>query len=163
MANRFTTRREESSIPPITDISGRAPRRPARGEVRALALAPDTTLAPSWLDDVEAAFDSFDDHPETAAALAAASERARTLFLASGGGAEAERSAALAFAADALTGVMLENASAPRPVAEMMGKVALILDAPLDAVSLELFVRAASNPRLLELPPLLTVELQLTL
>ena len=58
---------------------------------------------------------------------------------------------------------MLERAWAHETIGEMVGKVALILDAPLDSVSLELFVRAVSNPRLLELPPLLTVELQLQL
>ena len=45
----------------------------------------------------------------------------------------------------------------------MTGRVSLILDEPSDSVSLELFIRASSNPRLLELPPLLTVELQLRL
>ena len=158
-----TTAREETSIPPITDLSGRAAQPQAGTRVRALALAPDTALAPSWLGEVEAAFDVFDDHPETAAALAAASSRARTLNAAAGAGPEAERSAALAFAADALTGVMLENASAHETIAEMLGRVSLILDAPMDSISLELFVRASSNPRLLELPPLLTIELQLRL
>ncbi len=95
--------------------------------------------------------------------LALASERARTLFAAAGGGPEAERSAALNFAADALTGVMLESKWPPEPIAEMTGRVSLILDEPSDSVSLELFIRASSNPRLLELPPLLTVELQLRL
>ena len=54
--------------------------------------------------------------------LAAASERARTLFAAAGGGPEAERSAALSFAADALTGVMLENKWPQEPIAEMAGE-----------------------------------------
>ena len=98
-----------------------------------------------------------------AAALAAASSRARTLQTAAGDGPEAERSAALAFAADALTGVTLESAWPAGTVAEMAARVAAILDAPPDARSLELFVRAASSPRLLELPPLLTIELQLRL
>jgi signal transduction histidine kinase len=150
------TPRRGSSISSIADLSGR-PADPAR--LRQLA----TAYAPSWLDDVEAAFDSFDDHPETAAVLALASERARTLFAAAGGGPEAERSAALNFAADALTGVMLETKWPDEPIAEMTGRVSLILDEPSDSVSLELFIRACSNPRLLELPPLLTVELQLRL
>jgi signal transduction histidine kinase len=127
-----------------------------------LALAPETA-APSWLGEVEAAFDRFDDHPETASALALASTRARTLWAAGGGGQEAERSAALGFAADALTGVMLESNWPHETIADMIGRVALILDAPTESVSLELFVRAASNPRLLELPPLVTIELQLRL
>jgi signal transduction histidine kinase len=149
------------SIPPIANLAERAAQAAARA--RPLALAPQPASVPSWLDEVEAAFDSFDDHPETAAALATASTRARTLHAAAGGGEEAERSAALAFAADALTGVMLEQAWPHGTIAEMTARVALILDAPADSVSLELFVRAASNPRLLELPPLLTIELQLRL
>jgi signal transduction histidine kinase len=131
--------------------------------VRALALVPETAPEPGWLAQVEAAFDPFDDHPETAAALASASSRAQTLYAAAGAGHDAERSAALAFVADALTGVMLEGSWAPDAIADMMGRVALILDMPTDAVSLELFIRAASNPQLLELPPLLTIGLQLRL
>jgi signal transduction histidine kinase len=131
--------------------------------VRTLALAPKVAPTPSWLGEVEAAFDTFDDRPETAAALAAASTRARTLHAAAGGGQDAERSAALAFAADALLSVMLERAWPDDATAEVTAKVALILEAPKESVSLELFIRAASNPRLLELPPLMTVELQLRL
>ena len=153
----------EVPIPPIADLTGRATQATARGHLRGLSLAPDTAAAPSWLDEVEAAFDPFDDHPETASALAVASSRARTLHAAAGGGIDADRSAALAFAADALTGVMLESAWPHKTISEMTAKVSLILDSPMESTSLELFVRAASNPRLLELPPLMTVELQLRL
>jgi len=153
----------EVPISTIADLSGRAAEAAARVRVSPLALAPEVAPAPSWLSDVESAFDPFDDHPETAAALAAASSRARSLHAAAGGGQEAERSAALAFAADALTGVMLETEWPHEAIAGMMARVALILDAPTESVSLELFVRAASNPRLLELPPLLTIDLQLRL
>jgi signal transduction histidine kinase len=152
-----------SSIPPITDLAARAAQAAAGARVHSLALAPETAPAPSWLSEVEAAFDPFDDHPETAAALAAASSRARTLHAAGGGGQEADRSAALTFAADALAGVMLESVWPHETIADVIGRVALILDAPTASVSLELFVRAASNPHLLELPPLLTIELQLRL
>jgi signal transduction histidine kinase len=48
-------------------------------------------------------------------------------------------------------------------VAETVAHVALIVDVPRHTVALELFIRAASSPRLLDLPPLLTVELQLRL
>jgi len=58
---------------------------------------------------------------------------------------------------------MLESRWPHATIAEMMARVALILDEPTDSVTLELFVRASSNPRLLELPPLLTIELQLRL
>src|SRR5215212_9842443 len=119
----------EVPIPPIADLTGRATQAAARGHLRAVSLAPDT-LAPSWLDEVESAFDPFDDHPETAAALAVASSRARTLHAAAGGGIDADRSAALAFAADALTGVMLESAWPHETIAELTGRVSLILDMP---------------------------------
>ena len=155
--------RRRTRISPIADLSGRAAQAASRARVRSLALAPDPALAPSWLDAVEAAFDSFDDHAETAAALAVASSRARTLHAAAGGGPDAERSAALSFAADALIGVMLESRWPHETISEMTGRVSLILDEPTDSVSIELFVRAASNPQLLELPPLLTIELQLRL
>src|SRR5262249_36171295 len=48
-------------------------------------------------------------------------------------------------------------------VAQTVAHIALIVDAPVDTVELELFVRGASSPRLLELPPLLTIEVQLRL
>ncbi len=58
---------------------------------------------------------------------------------------------------------MLEQGWEPETVAEMAAEVALILGTSPDVTSLELFIRAASSPRLLELPPLLTIELQLGL
>ena len=153
----------EAPITPVPDLSDRATRAVAKARQRSLVLAPEAAPAPSWLDEVEAAFDRFDDHPEAAAALAAASSRARSLYAAGGGDADAERSAALGFAADALTGVMLESAWPQGTIAELAAKVALRLDAPTDTVSLELFSRAVSNPLLLELPPLLAIEIQLRL
>jgi signal transduction histidine kinase len=58
---------------------------------------------------------------------------------------------------------MLESSWPHETIGEMTSRVALILDAPTDSVELELFVRAASNPRLMELPPLMTIDLQLRL
>ncbi len=157
---------QEAPISSIADLSGRAADA-AAAQVRALSLvpqtAPEAAPAPSRLAQVEAAFGVFDDHLESATAIAAASDRARTLCEAGGDGVEAETSAALAFAAEALTGVMLQRAWSTETVAETVAHVALILDIPRDTVALELFVRAASSPRLLDLPPLLTVELQLRL
>ena len=158
---RSATSSKESHISSIADLSGRAGDAAAtRGP---LSLVPQTAPAPSRLAQVEAAFDVFDDHLESATAIAAASERARILREAGGAGTEADASAALAFAAEALIGVMLQRAWPREIVAETAAHVALIVDMPRDAVSLELFVRAASSPRLLDLPPLLTVELQLRL
>ena len=115
------------------------------------------------LDDLEADFARFDGHPDTAAAFAAAGRRARALAAAAGGDDEALRSAALAFAADALTGLKLERALPQGTAAEMVSAVATALDSSSEAASLDIFLRAASNPRLLELPPLTAVELQLGL
>src|SRR3954454_8653036 len=157
---------QEAPISSIADLSGRAADAAAE-RVRALSLvpetAPQTAPSPSRLAQVEAAFGVFDDYLESAAAIAAASDRARTLWDAGGDSVEAETSAALAFAAEALTGVLLQRAWPTEVVTETVAPVPLILDVPRDTVSLELFVRAASSPRLLDLPPLLTVELQLRL
>jgi signal transduction histidine kinase len=156
---------KEASISSIADLSGRTAVAAAAPR-RALSLVPDTAPAapaPSRLAQVQAAFDVFDGQLESAAALAAASARARSLCEAGGDSEEAETSAALAFAAEALTGVLLQRTWPRDIVAETIAHVALIVDVPRDTVSLELFVRAASSARLLDLPPLLAVELQLRL
>jgi signal transduction histidine kinase len=119
--------------------------------------------ASGLLDELEADFARFDGHPDTAAAFAAAGARARALAAAAGGDHEALRSAALAFAADALTGLKLERALPQGTAGEMVSTVASLLGCSTEAASLDIFLRAASNPRLLELPPLTTVELQLGL
>src|SRR5207244_8448081 len=105
----------------------------------------------------------FDGHPDTAEAFAAAGERAYALAMAGGGSAEAVRSAALASAAGALTHLKLERALPQSSVSELVSTVASSLGCSTETVSLDLFLRAASSPRLLELPPLVTVELQLGL
>jgi signal transduction histidine kinase len=115
------------------------------------------------LDELEAGFARFNGHPDTAAAFAAARTRARALAAAAGGGSEAVRSAALVYAADALTGLKLERALPHRTVAEIVETVASTVGCSTDSASLDLFLRAASNPRLLELPPLVAVELQIGL
>jgi signal transduction histidine kinase len=119
--------------------------------------------APRLLDDLEADFARFDGHPDTAAAFAAAAGRARALAAAAGGDDSALRSAALVFAADALTGLKLERSLPEGAAAEMITAVATALDVSTEAAALDIFLRAASNPRLLELPPLTAVEAQLGL
>src|SRR5207244_9963606 len=104
-----------------------------------------------------------DAHPATAAAFAAAGARARALAVAGGGSDEALRSAALAYAADALTALKLERALPQSAVSELVSTVASSLGCSTETASLDLFLRAASSPKLLELPPLVTVELQLGL
>ena len=115
------------------------------------------------LDDLEIDFARFDGHPDTAAAFAAAGRRARALAAAAGGDDEALRSAALVFAADALTGLKLERSLPEGTAAEIVSAVAKAIGSSSEAVALDIFLRAASNPRLLELPPLTAVELQLGL
>jgi signal transduction histidine kinase len=58
---------------------------------------------------------------------------------------------------------MLERIWLPETLAEMVDTVAETLELSRDVASLELFLRAVSNPRLLELPPMLTIELHLRL
>jgi signal transduction histidine kinase len=118
---------------------------------------------PRLLDDLEADFARFDGHPDTAVAFAAAGRRARALAAAAGGDDAALRSAALVFAADALTGLKLERSLPEGAAAEMISAVARALDSSTEAASLDIFLRAASNPRLLELPPLTAAEAQLGL
>src|SRR5437660_775539 len=72
-------------------------------------------------------------------------------------------SAALCAAADALPGLRLERALPQSAVSDLVSTVASALGCSPEAASLDLFLRAASSPRLLELPPLVTVELQLGL
>jgi signal transduction histidine kinase len=153
----------EEAISSLVDVSGHAGRLPFGEGLRPLALAPDVAPAPGLLDELEAAFKPLVDRPETEASFAVAGTRARALQEAGGGGPDAVWSAGLTFAADALTELTLESATTPERISEAAAKVADVLGASWEATSLELFVRAASNPRLLELPPLLTIELQLRL
>ena len=129
---------------------------------QALVAAPTPRPRRAWLDEVEAAFAGYDGHPDTAAAFAAASVRARAIA-ASAVGDDGVRSAALTFAADAITGLILERDRLAETVAEMVATAARILEIPQETASLELFMRAISNARLLELPPMLTAELTLRL
>ena len=87
-------------------------------------IRPSLVPAPSpvgrdSLDELETAFARFDGQPDTAEAFRAAAERAHALVEAGGADQEAQRSASLAFAADALAAV------AP----EMVRK--LVLNAPI--------------------------------
>jgi signal transduction histidine kinase len=147
----------------VADLSGRTTEAVSTTNNGLLAPVPLPSSEPSWVDEVEAALARFDGHPDTAAAFAAAGDRARALAEAAGGDSEALRSAALGFAADALTAVIVERSCSRETVEEMVSTVAQILEISPAAASTELFLRAVSNPRLLELPPLLTIELQLRL
>ena len=114
---------------------------------KALVAAPTPRPRRAWLDEVEAAFAGYDGHPDTEAAFAAASVRARAIA-ASAVGDDGVRSAALTFAADAITGLILERDRLAETVAEMVATAARILEIPQETASLELFMRAISNARL---------------
>jgi signal transduction histidine kinase len=149
----------------VADLSGRTAEAISTTTTRRVPApaAPRAAAIPLWIDQLEAAFLHFDGHPDTAAAFGAAGKRARALAEAAQGDDQALRSAALGFAADALTAIIVERACSHETAKEMVATTAGILGVSQAAVSVELFVRAVSNPRLLELPPLLTVELQLRL
>src|SRR3954453_17498371 len=147
----------------VVDLSAHAATVAGTARARSRHLQLDSPPALPLLDELEADLARFDGHPDTAEAFAAAGARARALAAAAGGGDEAHRSAALAYAADALTGLKLERALPQSAVSDLVATVASALGCSTEAASLELFLRAASSPRLLELPPLVTVELQLGL
>jgi signal transduction histidine kinase len=115
------------------------------------------------LDELETAFARFDGRPDTAEAFRAAAERAHALVEAAGADPEAQRSAGLAFAADALAAVTPERTSLTETIDDMVSTLARILEISPETAALELFLRTSSNPGLHDLPPLLTLELQLRL
>jgi len=147
----------------VVDLSAHAASLASTTRINPGQRPPDQARPYALLDELEAEFARFDGHPDTAAAFAAAGARARALAEAAGGGNEAIRTAALVYAADALTGLKLERALPQLTVADIVSTVASTIGCSTDAASLDLFLRAASNPRLLELPPLVAVELQVGL
>src|SRR6266480_635672 len=147
----------------VVDLSAHAATVAGTARTRSRRVQQDSPPGRPLLDELEAELARFDGHPDTADAFAAAGARARALAAAGGGTDEALRSAALAYAADALTGLKLERALPQSGVSDLVATVASALGCSTEAVSLDLFLRAASSPRLLELPPLVTVELQLGL
>jgi signal transduction histidine kinase len=147
----------------VVDLSAHAASFAGTARSRSGQRLPAPSSEPTLLDRLEADLARFDGHADTAAAFAAAGARARALAQAGGGGDEALRSAALVYAADVLTGLKLERALPQSTVADMVATVASAIGCSTEAASLDLFLRAASNPSLLELPPLTAVELQLGL
>ena len=89
----------------VVDLSAHAATLARTARTRSTDLEPDPPPALPLLDQLEADLARFDGHPDTADAFAAAGARARALAAAGGGGNEALRSAALAYAADTLTGL----------------------------------------------------------
>jgi signal transduction histidine kinase len=146
----------------VADLSGLPPLARPTSET-SLAPAAPIPIVRDWLSELEIAFARFDGRPETAAAFQAAAKRARTLAEAAGGDLEAQRSASFAFAADALAAVAPERAQLTQTADEMVSTVSRRLETAPEAAALELFLRAAASPALHELPPMLTLDLQLQL
>jgi signal transduction histidine kinase len=147
----------------VADLSGRTGGLVDTTTKPKLVPAPPLQLGRNLIDELEAAFARFDGRPETSAAFAAAASRARALVVAAGGGEEAERSAGLSFAADALAAVALERSGLEETIDAMVSTLVELLEITPQAASLELFLRAVSNPSLLALPPQLTLDLQMRL
>lgn len=95
--------------------------------------------------------------------LDAARRRAQAAFRAAGGDEAADRLAASVFAGDALIGLAVEQLLDPTLAREVALQLVATTDGSLDATLLELFLRAASDPVLADLPPLFAIETQLRL
>jgi signal transduction histidine kinase len=147
----------------MADLSGRASDLVNTTTRPSLPLTSPVPAGRDCLDELETAFARFDGRPDTAEAFHAAAERAHALVEAAGAGDEAVRSAAFAFAADALVAVAPERTSITDTIEEMVSTLAEILEIAPETAALELFLRASANPGLHELPSPLTIELQLRL
>ena len=103
-------------------------------------IRPSLVPAPSpvgrdSLDELETAFARFDGRPDTAEAFRAAAERAHALVEAGGADHEAQRSASLAFAADALAAVAPERTSLTETIDDMVSTLARILEISPETVT----------------------------
>jgi signal transduction histidine kinase len=147
----------------VADLSGRTAEAISTTTADLHVLEQPPAVKPQLIDELEAAFARFDGHPDTAPAFRAAADRARALADAADGERDALRSAALGFAADALTAVIVERGSSSETAEEILATTARLLAISPASASVEIFLRAVSSPRLLELPPLLTIDLQLRL
>jgi signal transduction histidine kinase len=147
----------------LVDLSAQASRLASTTRTASAERSAELSPPHAFLDELEEEFARFDGHPDTASAFAAAGTRARAIAAAAGGGNDALRSAALIYAADALTGLKLERALPEGTVADIVSTVAAKTGCSPEAASLDLFIRATSSPRLLELPPIVAVELQMGL
>ena len=92
------------------------------------------------------------------AVLSAAADRARAVDEVTPGDAGV---AAVTFVAEVVASLWLERNWTSGDVDELCGDVAAVLRRPVDAVRLAVFLAAVQEPRLLELPPRLTIETRL--
>ena len=113
------------------------------------------------VDTLEALFARFELDLEGGTEIEAAFNRARNLLEASGK--RPASRAALVIAADALTAVVLDPGRSVFEARRMADKAALLSNVPAEDARLSVFLHAANNPRLLELPPRMAAEAQLRL
>jgi signal transduction histidine kinase len=99
--------------------------------------------------------------PAVAAVLRRAHSRADVLRGAGGGSRTTEVQAAFTFAADALSGLAVEGRWPRRAIATIMRRLAEASGASLEAVAASIYLRAARDPALTELSPLLAVDTHL--
>lgn len=92
-----------------------------------------------------------------------AAARARTIASAGGGTVAARRESALAFAADAISSLVLDHNWGAENLARLAQRTAHTFDLGPAAAGWALFLRAASVPQLLQLPPAVAIEVQLKL
>jgi len=112
------------------------------------------------LDAVERAFGRHFYDERARAGVEAA--RARAVRLATSDG-DASESVALACASDLFVSLAIERTWRSRDAADVVAKLASLFGADPDSLALELFVAAVRAPQLLELPPLVALEVQLSM
>jgi signal transduction histidine kinase len=114
----------------------------------------------SQLQAVERAFGRHRTDPRIQDSLETARGRFSRLADAAG---EASESIALAFAADLFTSLAIERPWLPEDVDPLASKLAALLGISPEQVVLHLYVNAARAPQLLELPPGVALEAQLSM
>ncbi len=95
--------------------------------------------------------------------LDAARLRAMSIAVAGGANEASDTIAAHLYAADVLAGLAAEGELDPVDTQITAGALAEACSAPVAAVGLDLFLRTISSPTLLELPPVVAAEIQLSL
>jgi len=92
--------------------------------------------------------------------LPSARERAIGIAESAGDTREAELIAATSFAAEIVSGLWVERAWKREQVTALVERAAAILELPRDTIRIALYLRAAREQQLLELPPRLAIETQ---
>ena len=95
--------------------------------------------------------------------LDAAQVRAARIAVAAGGNEASDAIAAHVYAADVLAGLAAEGDLDPTDTQITVGALAEACSTPLAAASFDVFLRIIASPNLLELPPVVSAEIQLRL